>query len=88
MITLTAFTTLSNLSALDKKTEITPAAISSENKIKSSEFSPAAAGGQAKQDEPVLVKVTLVILVIWTGISFFLIHIERKLKKIETALKG
>jgi CcmD family protein len=81
-------TTYFNLSAQDKKTEI-PASISTapENKIESSEFYPASSENKTKQDEQILIKAALVILVIWAGISFFLIHIERKLKKIEGRLK-
>ncbi len=80
--------TYNNLSAQDKKTEINAAASTSiDNKIESSKFYSGSQENQTKQDEQILIKVALIILVIWTGISFFLIHIERKLKKIETSLK-
>jgi len=81
------FNSYNYLSAGEKKSENTATSVSTDSKISSTEFSPAAADSQAKKDGPVLIRVTLVILIIWAGISFLLIHIERKLKKIETALK-
>jgi mannitol-specific phosphotransferase system IIBC component len=77
-----------NLSAQDKKTEISnPEKSSIDNKSSASEFAPAALENKTKQEEQILIKVAAVILVIWAGISFFLFHIERKLKKIEDSLK-
>ncbi len=87
-ILYTGSVTNNYLSAGDKKAEISVQGTASpEAKIESARISQESSIGKTDQDEQILYKVALIILVIWTGISFFLIHIERKLKKIETALK-
>ena len=87
-ILFTGTVTNNYLSAGEKKTETSiKGSASVETEIESARIPQASSIEKKDQDEQILYKIALIILVIWTGISFFLIHIERKLKKIETALK-